>query len=94
MNKYPQELHQTVYDMLVSDTHTRNSDIALYRKILFKFYGTCDINKINFNGDIFSSIKRCRQKIQEENPYLGPCDEVKEYRHEQQNLFETYVRNY
>lgn len=94
MNNYPQELYETVQNILEQNIKARNSDIELYRVVLERFYGTCDLNKINLKADIFASLKRCRQKIQEKNPFLGPCDEVKEYRQEVEQTYLDFVRNY
>lgn len=95
MNYYPQDLQTTVYKVLSENRQSRNSDIELYKIILTKFYGTTDISKINLSGgDIFSSIKRCRQKIQAENPFLAADKQVKEYRNNNQEKYLNYVRNY
>lgn len=94
MNKYPQEMHSTVLEALQKYPEFRDSDIKLYRYILNKFYGTCDLNQINLESDIFISIKRCRQKIQETNPFLSASSKVKEYRQENLDKYLDYVRNW
>ena len=92
MNAYPQELYSKVYETLEKNESTRNSDIELYKTILLDFYGTTDISKIYFTGDIFSSIKRCRQKIQHDNPYLGPKKEIKLMREDVEKKYKEFVR--
>lgn len=94
MNKYPQDLHNTVEKILVDYPETRDSDIKLYKVILKKFYGTVDLSMIDFDGDIFASIKRTRAKIQKENPYVKPSKEVKRKRHQMEEKFLDYARNW
>ena len=94
MNKYPQDLHNTVEKILVDYPETRDSDIKLYKVILKKFYGTVDLSMIDFDGDIFASIKRTRAKIQKENPYVKPSKEVQRKRHQMEEKFLDYARNW
>ena len=94
MNRYPQEIHKTVEDMLLIYPELRDSDIKLYKKILMRFYHTTDISKIELDGDIFTSIKRARAKIQKDNPYLRPSKEVQKKRHQMEEKFLDYARNW
>lgn len=94
MNKYPQDLHTTVETILFDYPETRDSDIKLYKVILNKFYGTVDLSKIDFDGDIFASIKRVRAKIQKENPYVKPSREIQMKRHQMKEKFLDYARNW
>lgn len=94
MNNYPQELYTKVYETLSKNEATRNSDLELYKSILNDFYGTTDLSRIYLVGDIFSSIKRCRQKIQHDNPFLGPKKEVKLMREDVEQKYLNFVRNW
>lgn len=94
MNKYPQELFPTVEKIMKDYPKTRNSDIELYKIVLLKFYGTTDISKIPLTNDVFVSIKRCRQKIQETNPFLGPTKEVQFARQKVEQTFIDFARTY
>ncbi|MBQ2658072.1 MAG: hypothetical protein IJF87_05835 [Erysipelotrichaceae bacterium] len=94
MNRYPQDVYATVEAFLRTCPETRDSDVALYKKVLMYFYKTTDLSEINLDGDIFSSIKRSRQKIQQINPYLGPSREVKLKRKNMENKYLDFVRNW
>lgn len=93
-NRYPQNLYDTVRDVLSENESARNSDVKLYIIILRKFYGTTDISFINLDGDIFASIKRARQKVQENYPELGPNDITKKFRSEVEQEYLDFVRNW
>lgn len=94
MNRYPQDIYETVENILANCPETRDSDIKLYKKVLMRFYRTTDLSEINLDGDIFSSIKRSRQKIQQTNPYLGPSKEIKEKRKHMKEKYLEFVRNW
>ena len=94
MNRYPQDIYSTVEKKLRGCVQARNSDVFLYKEILKDFYGTTDLSKINLDGDIFASIKRARQKIQENNPFLGPTENVKRKRLKMEQTFLDFGRNW
>lgn len=77
MNNYSIEMKKVVEDILVKYPETRNSDIALYVKVFEKLNYPTDLKNMNFKYNIFMTLTRNRQKIQETNPFLGPTDYVK-----------------
>lgn len=77
MNNYSVKMKQLVENILVRYPETRNSDIKLYRIALEKLGYPTDVNKLDLEYNIFMSLTRNRQKIQESNPLLGPTDYVK-----------------
>ncbi len=77
MNNYSIQMKQLVEDILVKFPETRNSDIALYVKAFEKLGYPMDLRNMNFKYNIFMTLTRNRQKIQETNPFLGPTDYVK-----------------
>ena len=64
--------------LLEKEPKTRENDNLLIAYFLKDEYGlsnTFDI-ALNIKGNIYESIRRARQKIQETNPMLRPSDEV------------------
>ena len=93
-NVYPQDLMEVVEETLTNDPVTRNSDIELYKAVLMKFYGTTDIAQISLKGDIFNSLKRCRQKVQQFNPFLQPTVKTSNNRRNLQKVYEDFGRKH
>lgn len=93
-NAYPEEIYPAVVDVLTKYPSTRNSDLKLYVHILKRFNLPLDIELLSqkLSGDIFSSIKRCRQKAQETNPFLAPDETVKDYRENMEQVMLDFVR--
>lgn len=92
MNTYPQEIYSKVENLMKRYPETRDSDIKLYKLVLLDFYGTTDLSKIDLKADIFTSIKRTRQKIQQNNPYLRPSKKVQDFRNEREIKFKEFAR--
>lgn len=93
MNNYSKQLKGLVEDILVRYPETRNSDIALYRIALPKLNLSTDVNHINLKYNIFMTLTRNRQKIQEMNPMLGPTDYVKANRRRNMQRVKEWSRD-
>lgn len=76
-----------VENMLCKYPETRNNDMVLIFKLYKKYYGITkktlllDVLKLIYNNELpcFESIRRTRQKIQEEGNYR-PRRDIKNYR--------------
>ena len=77
MNNYSIQMKKLVEDILVKYPETRNSDIALYVKVFERLGYPMDLRNMHFKYNIFMTLTRNRQKIQENNPFLGPTDYTK-----------------
>lgn len=67
-----------VVNLLETIPQTRENDnllIAYYIKDVYQLQNTFDI-ALRLNTNVYESIRRCRQKIQETNPSLRPSDTV------------------
>lgn len=90
--------------LLTADEKCRNSDSYLYLRVLSviaekRGIDLRDITISNFlmnmHGTafpIFETVRRARQKVQEHNPNLCPCQEVAEYRMENETEYRAYAR--
>ena len=71
---------EKVEQLLTEIPQTRGDDrllIAYFLKDVYKVQNTFDIalNK-NIKGNVYESIRRARQKVQETNPLLRPADDI------------------
>ena len=93
-----------VKSILESNVQARNSDSFLYLKVIQHYdeeYNT-DFSKmpvIDFlNGGVdipippFESVRRSRQKVQAENPYLAASEEIELFRAENEQAYKDFAR--
>ena len=86
-----------VHHILTEDPECRDSDKRLIMAVLAEHYGvraTDGIKEILERDDLpnFESIRRCRQKIQEEDESLRGTRRVEAGRLEQQEAYIAYAR--
>ena len=85
-----------VTEILYDHAETRNSDRRLYLKVLeymgFDTFVTVDHFFMSDSYPNIESIRRVRQKIQEENPDLRATGRAKEGRKEAEKEYLEYVR--
>lgn len=99
------DVEKRVKAILIEDRQTRNSDSYLYLKVLQKMGAEkgIDLDDIpittflmkmsEYGFPPFESVRRARQKLQEHNPELQACEEVAEYRAENEIEMRAYVRS-
>lgn len=89
--------------ILENDEQSRNSDSFLYFKVL-EHYGNRNgidihsmsvphflLNMAQLGVPPFESVRRSRQKVQAENPWLGSCKRVAEYRSANEQTYRAYA---
>lgn len=93
-----------VKSILENNVQARNSDSYLYLKVIQHYdkeYNTdvCKMPVIDFlTGGVdipippFESVRRSRQKVQEENPYLAASDEIEIFRAENEQEYRAFAR--
>lgn len=89
-----------VMSILEQDEQARNSDSFLYFRILEridKAILTLPVSEfllsMGMNGvPPFESVRRTRQMIQAECPWLAACDRVKEFRAENEEVYREFAR--
>lgn len=101
------ELRKTnalVKALLEADERCRNSDSYLYLKVLSVVAERNGINLkdvtipyflLNLHGSafpLFETVRRARQKVQEQNPELSACEIVAEYRAENEAAYRAFAR--
>ena len=96
MDKSLRTLTQKVWWCLENYPETRSSDRSLILHVYQVFYGvfTTPFYKVMDDGDLpsFESIRRCRQKIQEECEDLRAVKPVEDIRIAKQEEYITYSR--
>lgn len=96
MDKSLRTLTQKVWWCLENYPETRSSDRSLILHVYQVFYGvfTTPFYKVMDDGDLpsFESIRRCRQKIQEENEDLRAVKAVEDVRLAKQEEYINYAR--
>lgn len=96
MDKSLRTLTQKVWWCLENYPETRSSDRSLILHVYQVFYGvfTTPFYKVMDDGDLpsFESIRRCRQKIQEEREDLRAVKPVEDVRIAKQEEYIEYVR--
>jgi hypothetical protein len=96
MDKSLRTLTQKVWWCLENYPETRSSDRSLILHVYQVFYGvfTTPFYKVMDDGDLpsFESIRRCRQKIQEENEDLRAEKPVEDVRIAKQEEYITYAK--
>lgn len=89
-----------VKTILEEDEQTRNSDSFLYFRLLEridKAILTVPVHDFLLGMGLwgippFESVRRARQKVQAECPWLAACDKVKEYRAENEEEYIDFAR--
>lgn len=87
---------EKVNELLLENPRLRENDnmlIAYYIKEVYGLQNTFDIalsDKIN--GNIYETIRRARQKIQETNPVLRASEPVQTYRNKKQQDVKERMR--
>lgn len=89
-----------VKTILEEDEQTRNSDSFLYLRLLEridKAILTVPVHDFLLGMGLwgippFESVRRARQKVQAECPWLAACDKVKEYRAENEEEYIDFAR--
>jgi hypothetical protein len=86
-----QQVKQKVEYVLANYPETRNNDKKLQVRILKTFYGVDRIEDI-LRPDVpnLESIRRCRQKLQEDGKYKS-SDEVAAAREDQQDVYREFA---
>lgn len=96
MDKSLRTLTQKVWWCLENYPETRSSDRSLILHVYQVFYGvfTTPFYKVMDDGDLpsFESIRRCRQKIQEENEDLRAVKPVEDIRIAKQEEYIEYAK--
>lgn len=93
-----------VYDLLIEDEKTRNSDNYLYYRVLEKvardkgiqinsmLVPTLLLNMTDLGFPPFESVRRSRQKIQQHNPELAGNIEVEALRKVNEQEYKDFAR--
>lgn len=96
MDKSLRTLTQKVWWCLENYPETRSSDRSLILHVYQVFYGvfTTPFYKVMDDGDLpsFESIRRCRQKIQEEREDLRAVKPVEDIRIAKQEEYIEYAK--
>lgn len=95
-----------VYDILVHNAATRDSDNDLYVKVL-EYYGTklgVNFNRVSaisffnyyrrYSIPSIETVGRCRRKLQEEYDFLRADEGVERERMKRETEFRDYARRY
>ena len=92
----PKTMHNKVMEVLMDTPRARSSDRLLISEIYKRYYGICNepFHVVMSMSDLpsFETIRRCRQKIQEENEELRAVKPVEEARINKQLDFIAYAR--
>ena len=92
-----------VKSILETDQRARNSDNYLYLRVLNTIsamngadYADIPVAEFLMNMDRlnvppFESVRRSRQKVQEEFPHLAACDEVQGFRAENEREYRAFA---
>lgn len=105
MKKEFKQTRIIVKKILEENPHTRDSDMALYVKVIEMLNRNAldkpimdVLQNLEFYGlPCFETVRRTRQKLQSENPNLKACGIVQDFRTEREEEFRKefgYERNY
>lgn len=89
-----------VFDLLTKQEETRNSDMVLYVKVcakvnkdaLSKPFWHVMMHLKDYNLPNFETVRRARQKIQEDNPELAGNPDVEAHRIVNEQAFREFAR--
>lgn len=95
MHKEFKKTRKIVKNILTDYPQTRNSDNALYIKVVAAInpqandrpFANVLSNLEEFGLPCFETVRRTRQKLQAEFPELQACDKVQDFRTEREDLF-------
>lgn len=92
------ETYKDLIKRLLTDyPQLRGNDRRLYLAVLWKLGYPLDVSiKDFFNDDSYpnyESVRRCRQKTQEENPELLPEDKIQKAREEAEKEYLNFARS-
>lgn len=95
------ETKALVKQILEADERARNSDNELYLqvcRVLNPLAFSVPFAEVISNLDRyglppFETVRRTRQKIQQEHPELRPCDEVALFRAENEEIYKEFATN-
>lgn len=98
--KDPKSIKALVKSILEQDEQARNSDSFLYFRLLERIDKALLVVPVNdfllgmnaMGIPPFESVRRTRQKIQAECPWLAACDRVKEFRAENEEVYRDFAR--
>ena len=89
--------------ILKQDERARNSDSFLYFRVLGVLglkigvnvhemtVSDFLLNRVGYEFPAFETVRRSRQKIQQENPELRACEKVEEFRAERETEFRSFA---
>lgn len=84
------KIKDVVLEILQNDVKARNNDNYLIYQVFLKFGWSTDLRDIaEYSENRFESIRRCRAKAQELNPYLRPSKQTQLFR----DIKEERIRN-
>ena len=104
MNKSLKTTKAIVKSILEENQRARNSDTYLYLKVIQRFdkeYDTdvCNMSIVDFLTGLcdipippFETVRRTRQKVQEECPHLAACADVSLLRELNEEAFREFAR--
>lgn len=87
-------MREKIVELLMDNPRLRDNDlmlIAYYIRDMYGLQNTFDI-ALSLNGNIYESIRRERQKIQETNPTLKASARVQELRDEKEQRTRERMR--
>ena len=93
MTKTNTKIKDAVENVLKSDKGSRNNDVRLIRLTLQKLKFPQDMETLEkLQGNIFETIRRYRQKIQEQNPFLQATEKTRCNRQKRKEQIEEWLR--
>lgn len=95
------ETKTLVKRILEEDERARNSDNELYLQVCLVLnplafsvpFAEVISNLEGYGLPPFETVRRTRQKIQQEHPELRPCDEVALFRAENEEIYKEFATN-
>lgn len=90
-----------VKEILEENEHTRNSDMLLYYEVCSRLnpdalddsFGCVILHLDALHLPPFESIRRSRQKVQAECPWLAASEEVALFRAENEDAYKNFARS-
>lgn len=96
------KLYDMIEGILAENKRARNDDGYLFREVLKEVNPhvlTMSVDMyLTHRADIvplptYDSVTRIRRKVQEEQPWLGASDKVKEWRTDNEEIYRAIARN-
>lgn len=86
-------IKQITHVVLVNDEKARTNDIHCICEVLKRMNLPTDLNKLEeYPSNILETIRRVRQKIQQENPFLANPN-IRSKRNDRQEIFKRLARS-